>query len=1324
VNCPTEAEKLRYLLESVSPPVTLDAHLAVCAACRDELRGMSELVRSLSSAAPVEPGPDCLDDVALATLVDGAASDGALTHLASCAYCRAEAAGLLQLLREPAIAAAVPGADASSSTRPRRPGRRWAGIAGIAAAAATVLLVTRGDRPRDGNGTHRGATITASVAPAPLTPVGDVDSARQLAWRAVPGADRYRVVLFDDGGRLLLETELRDSSIVLPDSVSFVSGRSYLWRVDARTSLDRWSSSELIEFRVTSGSEQGAIPASGSAELPVSWSAGGRDSLRRAAPRLSDSALAREARARPGELRDALRATLALVVRDTGSSSDRHLDVARRLARAHADAWGDDFLVRQVARFSAAPEVSRRSIVWGDSMRRAGNAAFGSVGPEAAIALWRRSLPRLGIASDSAGFAATLGNIGAGYASTEQPDSAERYLGRALEIARRLGDHRVEGNALSELAGIRAARDPPEARVLYARAIASRDRVGDSRGLAADYNNLAGLARDAGELAEAQQFLGAALAINRRDARDEAAATNLVNLAALALLRGALADADSMYRGALASWRTAGRTVDEADALRGLGEIAMRRGDYRAAHTRLRAALVIYERGGKTSDALATHDAIARSLAAMGDLQGALEQAREAERRATRALPAARGPIVLLHAELAAQLNLRTKAEREYLRAGRLLRAAGDASGLAAAQEGRARLRLDAGDPGAARALLEDALRVHRDAEDRRGAALVRLPLADAALQLGDTTRARAQLAEAARELAALGDRVAMAAALGERASLESAAGARLLADSLFRAALALVDRRPAPEVSWRLHAGLGDLHRARGALDAAARELALAIADIERTAGAFVLPERRSGFLADKWDVYARLAEVELDRGRTASAFAVSERLHAGEMLHLLARGRVTSRGSSPELVAREQDLRRRIAELSERVSRADGPQASRGPADPGDAGAARESLLHAQEAYAELLVDLRGRAPNHASLVAPAPVGWRDVSRRLAPDEAFVEYLLGEDYGIALVITRDTLHAVRLATDRRALARRVEFVRGTLAPRNLPRLDSLWRAPLRQLHRDLIDPIEASGALRGRTRLVIVPHAELHYLPFAALLRGAGRSQFLVERHEIVIAPSASVWLALADRAPSHPTQGMLVLAPQPTLLPASREEARVVAGLAGPGTRLLAGPAASEAAFVREAPARAILHLATSGVLNKQNPLFSFVSLARSGTDDGRLEAHEVFGLALSARLVVLSACQTGLGAGSLADVPAGDDWVGLTRAFLSAGADRVLSSLWPVQDRATATLMDHFYRAYAERPDAGRSLALAQRALLTSPATAAPWYWAAFEVVGGR
>jgi CHAT domain-containing protein len=327
-------------------------------------------------------------------------------------------------------------------------------------------------------------------------------------------------------------------------------------------------------------------------------------------------------------------------------------------------------------------------------------------------------------------------------------------------------------------------------------------------------------------------------------------------------------------------------------------------------------------------------------------------------------------------------------------------------------------------------------------------------------------------------------------------------------------------------------------------------------------------------------------------------------------------------------------------------------------------------------------------------------------------------VEYLLSDSGSIAFVVRRDTVAAVDLGAGRRELARLIEFARGTLDPPASRRADSLWRGPLRRLHGHLIAPLEDAGLLAGVSRLVIAPHAELHYLPFAALL-GAG-DRFLVAGYEVAVTPSAAVWIALADRPAARPGGGVLAFVPKPDVLPASRREAQAIARLAG--AAVLTGAAATEAALRRAAPGQRVLHLATYGVLNKHNPLFSFVELAPDGDDDGRLEVHEVFGLDLAADLVVLSACQTALGSGALADEPAGDDWVGLTRAFLHAGARRVVATLWPVEDVATAELMERFYEAYAAGADPVRALARAQRAFAAQAATAQPFYWAGFVAVG--
>ena len=915
------------------------------------------------------------------------------------------------------------------------------------------------------------------------------------------------------------------------------------------------------------------------------------DTLRQVALRFPQSALVAETRARPAAAREAV--TFAFARGD--------LVVAGKISAAYAIAWSDSFLVREVASFAAWPPERQAGKVWVDSVRRVGITVYGRDGAMAAVAVWRRALTRAVAIGDTAAIASVLGNIGAAFSTAQQLDSAESYLERARTLAEAIGDVRVAANAIGTLASVRADRgDMVGARDEYARALALRVRIGDTRGMAADYNNLGLLAETAGDVAEARRQFEAALALNRRDGRDDIAATNLVNLAGLASLDGDFARAASMYHNALATWRAREQWAEAADALQGLGQLDLRRGDYPAARAALGEALAIYDRTGPLQSALATRRALAGALAGQGELQGAVDQLRRAQRLAdsARVAPGVRAGIALARADLAVQLNTLAEAERLYARAELLFRQAGESEGTAAAQHGRGTLLVEKGDFTRAQTLLDGALRSQLASGEKRAAALTRLSLGVLAAERGDTGAARRHLSRAAADLARLGDPVAAAAAIGERAALEAAAGLPAAAESLYRAALGETASRVAPEVTWRLHAGLALVRRSSGATDDAARELRTAIADIERPGRSLKVVERRSGFLADKWDVYAQLALTEGARRRLGAAFEASERLRAREMLEILMRGRVAPADTATELITREQDLRRRIAELTASIKGGtSGTEALRGP-DVAVGGPTREALLREQAAYADLLLEMREQAPRHAALLSPPVVSWRDVAARLSPNEALVEYLVSDSGAVAFVVTRDTLALVDLGASRRDLSRLVHFARGTVERRS-PQLDSLWRGPLRGLNQFLIAPLEEAGLLAGKTRLVLVPHAELHYLPFAALFDG--RRRFLIERYEIVETPLAAVWLALGDRRPGRAGVGVLAFAPQPTALPASRQEVAVIARLSGADARVLTGSDASEQAFRRQAPMRRVLHLATYGILNKPNPLFSYIDLA---------------------------------------------------------------------------------------------------------------------------
>jgi CHAT domain-containing protein/tetratricopeptide (TPR) repeat protein len=1042
----------------------------------------------------------------------------------------------------------------------------------------------------------------------------------------------------------------------------------------------------------------------------------------------SDSTLIAQARAQPDDVREALRRLFGRAVSDSMPAGA--LAAAGRLAHTYAVAWRDSFLIRQVRRFESWSPEARRASVAADSIRRAGNAALGRAGVRAAMRAWRRSLQQCEALGDSAGIGAALGNIGAGFYRSGDLASATRYFERARAVARRIGDHHTEGNAVGALASVSADQgDLHRSAELYARATEIRALSGDDRGAAADRNNLGLVAQELGDLDAARRAFSEALAENRKAGRDEPAALNLINLGNLASLEGDYPTAAARYHEALALYRAQDNRVGVASVLHDLGLLDFQRGDYATAVSALVQALEIFKEAGPPNEEIAVRQDIASAHAAMGNLQGALIQLGRAEHLvgADRVEPQLLAQLALTRAELAVQFNRFAEAERHYALAGQLSRQAADGAGQAEAERGQALLYLLRGDYARADARLARAQHSQERLKDSRSAALTRLIRGYAQIRAGDTAGARGTLTSALEALRAISDPTNEAIAQGLLGDLALQEGRAIAAESLYRRGLDRLGAAASPTVSWQLHRGLAVALQTRRESDAAAEELRAATRDIERVSGAIPIEERRTAFLADKWEVYSRLAHVELDRGRTESAFEASERLRARQLLDLLARGRVATPGPGTKndaLAAREQDLRRQINTLTLAL---EGPEAASGtlrglPAATASSAAVREALDQAQQAYADLLVEMQETRPQYTSLVTGRIAPVRAVMARIPRDEALLEYLLGDSTSIVFVVTTDTVAAIDLGLTRNELNGLVDFTRSILTrPGPGTRADS-WRAPLRRLYGALIEPVEASGLLAGKRGLLIAPHAELHYVPFAALLSSASPEQYLIQRYRLTYTPSASVWLSLHKEDQAR-ASGVLALSPRPEALPGSAAEVSAIGRLYGTRAHVLIGAQASERALREAAPGKAIIHLATYGVLNKENPLFSFVELMPDAGDDGRLEVHEVFGLHLRARLVVLSACQTAMGAGALADVPPGDDWVGLVQAFLFAGASNVMATLWPVQDQATADLMIRFYAALAAgRPEA-EALAEAQRAMLRNPGTAHPFYWAGFTLSGG-
>lgn len=247
---PDRASLLHYAFEpAVDATSVVALHLRSCADCAAEVRQLKNAGGMLKSGSQAQqPGLECLDDDLIAALAEGtldaAARAEALPHLARCARCRGAVTSVTRALADPTVAREVAMIDGAGR-------RRFYRIAGPAAAAAAALLMFV--LPREGDDLrqpHRAPTITAGSAPVPMLPVGAVAGVERLRWAAVAGADRYRVVLFDAAGSVVYEREITDTVAMLPDSIILVPGVSYLWKVEARTGFDRWSTSELVQFSI------------------------------------------------------------------------------------------------------------------------------------------------------------------------------------------------------------------------------------------------------------------------------------------------------------------------------------------------------------------------------------------------------------------------------------------------------------------------------------------------------------------------------------------------------------------------------------------------------------------------------------------------------------------------------------------------------------------------------------------------------------------------------------------------------------------------------------------------------------------------------------------------------------------------------------------------------------------------------------------------------------------------------------------------------------------------------------------------------------------
>lgn len=247
-------------------------------------------------------------------------------------------------------------------------------------------------------------------------------------------------------------------------------------------------------------------------------------------------------------------------------------------------------------------------------------------------------------------------------------------------------------------------------------------------------------------------------------------------------------------------------------------------------------------------------------------------------------------------------------------------------------------------------------------------------------------------------------------------------------------------------------------------------------------------------------------------------------------------------------------------------------------------------------------------------------------------------------------------------------------------------------------------------------RGRIGVIPHSILHYIPFAALNYN---HRLLIEDHTVFQLPSASIMKFCRNK--KKEVRAKLLAIGNPDLnnphldLAASMVEVEKI-GKLYPGSKVLTRSFADKTTFKENARSYEILHLACHAVFNADQPLDSALLLSPSRYDDGRLTANEIFDLDLKSSLVTLSACQSGL-----SRIRAGDEMMGLPRAFIYAGSPSIVASLWNVNDEATAILMERFYRNLQNK-EKDEALRDSQLFLMRDPRFDHPYFWAAFVLIG--
>ncbi len=519
------------------------------------------------------------------------------------------------------------------------------------------------------------------------------------------------------------------------------------------------------------------------------------------------------------------------------------------------------------------------------------------------------------------------------------------------------------------------------------------------------------------------------------------------------------------------------------------------------------------------------------------------------------------------------------------------------------------------------------------------------------------------------------------------------------------------------PDVARQVLDPLGDAYYETGRFEDARKAYLEAVAALEslKLSGG---EDEREGFFHDKCGPYLGMVRLLVRDAKPLEALQNSERAKARLLMDVLQGGQAEINRAMTE------EERQRERELTSRIGRLDTQLAREGVHPKAESLAQSVRLKSERDAFSAELYrkhpELQVQRGEYRPLTEMELAGLLD-----GPGTALVEFTITRGGAYVFTVTRETPGSPHIEVHRlqmQGLENQVRAFRAQLANRDLE-----YRPAARALYDRVLGP--AAAALRNKKRVVIVPDGPFWELPFQALVSPSGKH--LIEETAVFYAPSLAAASAMRTlrRPPADPSRTVLAIgapAKSAVSLPVPPEESRELRQVGeiygAKNGEVLVGDQADKQRWQAEAPKYRILHVATHGVLDSNNPLSSFLDLNRVNADreDNVVAAREILKMGLQADVAVLSACEMARGAYRY-----GEGMIGMSWAFLIAGTPTTVVSQWKVDSASTSQLMVAFHKNLKSHPgftgkaDALRGAALA---LLENQQYKHPFYWAGFVVIG--